>query len=368
MHGDIIVIGGGMIGLSSAFHLASQGKKVILIEKDFPGKHASGVNAGGVRSLRRDVNELPLIHGALDMWHRMTKIVGSDCGFYETGYLVAAENERDMADLEKRVAATRAMGYDNEIVIDQKALRKLVPPIAKHCVGGIISDRDGHASPAETCQAFTAACCKAGVQIHTGCKVIDMDTTSTGFRVITSTQGILESEQVLNCAGAWAGDLAYLLDDPLPITPVGPSVMVTAPVPRMFKHFVTAQGRKLWFNQARNNTILICGGYLADVDMATATTHLRFSGLQQCIRTARDVIIGAGTLQIVRAWAGLDGNTPDDLPIIDYSKKVPGLMHACGFSKHGFAISPMVGRVVSSLMQGEPAEIDMTGLGVDRFQ
>lgn len=367
MHADIIIIGGGMIGLSSAFNLAGHGKKIILLEKDFPGKHASGVNAGGVRSLKRDVNELPLIHGALDLWHHMPTIVGSDCGFYQTGYLVAAENPSDMTDLEDRVAATQALGYDNEIVIDRETLRKRVPPIADHCVGGILSERDGHASPAETCRAFLAACLESGVDIYTGCEVMDIDITATGFRVSTSTKGIFESEQVLNCAGAWAGYLGKMLDDPLPITPVGPSVMVTAPVPRLFKHFVTTQGRKLWFNQTRNNTILICGGYLADIDMATATTHLRFSRLQECIRTAGEVITGTGTLQIVRAWAGLDGNTPDDLPIIGYSQKIPGLFHACGFSKHGFAISPMVGRVVSALMQGKAPEVDISGLELNRF-
>jgi sarcosine oxidase subunit beta len=367
MLGDIIVIGGGMIGLSTAFNLAQQGQKIILLEKDFPGKHASGVNAGGVRSLKRDVNELPLIHGALDMWHHMPKIVGSDCGFYETGYLVAAETQSDMADLENRVAITQAMGYDNEIVIDRATLRKLVPPIADHCVGGIMSERDGHASPAETCRAFLAACLEAGVQVYSGCEVLGIDTTATGFKVTTSYRGIIESEQVLNCGGAWAGNLARMLDDPLPITPVGPSVMVTAPVPRLFRHFVTSQGRKLWFNQARNGTILICGGYLADIDLPTATTHLRFARLQECIRTARKVLTGTGTLQIVRAWAGLDGNTPDDLPIIGYSAKIPGLMHACGFSKHGFAISPMVGRVVSALMQGRSPEINISGLELSRF-
>lgn len=367
MHADVIIIGGGMIGLSAALHLARDGKKVVVLEKDVVGRHASGVNAGGVRSLKRHLTEIPLIHGALDMWHRMPEIVGSDCGFYETGYLVAAENDEDMRELEERAATTRALGYDNEIIIDKKTLEKLAPPIADHCVGGIMSSSDGHASPAETCRAFCAACIDAGVVIHMGCEALEIDVKSNGFSVKTSTQGILESEQVLNCAGAWANNIGAMIDDPLPVEPVGPSVMVTAPMPRLLSPFITANKRKLWFNQARNGSILICGGYLAEVDMKTARTRVRFSELQECVRVAYELLKIVENIPIVRAWAGLDGNTPDNFPVIGYSKKVPGFMHACGFSKHGFALSPMVGKVLCSLMQGRKPDVDIDGLELDRF-
>ncbi len=367
MHADIIVIGGGLIGLSSALHLARQGKKVIVLEKDFVGKNASGVNAGGVRSLKRDLNEIPLIHGALDMWHRMPEIVGSDCGFYETGYVVAAENDEDMQELEKRAATTRALGYDNEILIDKETLNRLAPPIAAHCVGGIMSNNDGHANPAETCRAFCAACLDEGVLIHMGCEALEINIKPNGFMVKTSSAGVLESEQILNCAGAWAGNVGEMIGDRLPITPVGPSVMVTAPMPRLLSPFITANKRKLWFNQARNGSILICGGYLADIDLEKGKTRLRFSELQKCVRVAYDLLKIVENIPLVRAWAGLDGDSPDKFPLIGYSSRVPGFMHACGFSKHGFALSPMVGSVVSSLMLGKKPEVSIAGLELDRF-
>ena len=366
MQADIIVIGGGMIGLSSALHLARDGKKVIVLEKDFPGRHASGVNAGGVRSLKRDLIEVPMIHGALEMWHRMQDIVGSDCGFFKIGYLIAAENDADMEDLEKRVETTRALGYDHEMLVDRKRLRELAPPIGAHCVGGIMSEIDGSASPAETCRAFHAACLGDGVLVYHGCEVIDIDTTTNGFRVTTSTAGLLESEQLLNSAGAWAGKVGEMLDDPLPVAPVGPSVMVTAPMPRLFHRYVTASRRKLWMNQVKNRTIFLMGGYLADVDLEKSTTHLNFAELQKCVRTAHELFDILEHIPIVRAWAGLEGQAPDDVPIICYSKKIPGLMHACGFSKHGFGLSPMVGKVVSSMMQAKAPVIAMESFDLTR--
>ncbi|MEH0023154.1 MAG: FAD-dependent oxidoreductase [Desulfobacter sp.] len=366
MHADIIAVGGGLIGLSTALHLALDGKRVIVLEKDFPGKHASGVNAGGVRSLKRDLREVPMIQGALEMWNQMPDIVGSDCGFFKIGFIVAAEDEADMQALEKRAETTRSLGYRHETMIDRKQLRELIPPIARHCVGGIMSDHDGNASPAETCRAFHATCLDRGVTVINGCEVLDIDTTSRGFKVRTSTAGEIEAEQILNCAGAWAARVGEMLDDPLPVFPVGPSVMVTAPMPRLFGRHITANQRKLWLNQVRNGSMFLMGGYLADTDLDTGTTHLRFRELQKCARTALGLVDALENIPIVRAWAGLDGNTPDDIPIISGSKNVPGLMHACGFSKHGFGLSPMVGKVVAAMMQGKPPGIPMRDFDLDR--
>lgn len=364
---DCIFIGGGMMGLSTALHLARVGKRVTVLEKDFIGKHASGVNAGGVRSLKRDKAELPLIHGALDMWHNMEKIVGSDCGFYQTGYLIAAENDQAMAELEERAAMTRSLGYDNEIVIDRKRLRELAPIVRDHCVGGIMSERDGHASPSETCLAFHAAVKQAGGIVLEGCEVTDVKSGGNGFAVHTATHGVLHAEQVVNCAGAWASRIAAMVGDELPVEAVGASVLVSARMPRLLYPFVAVHGKKLWFNQARNGTLLICGGYYADVDQKTLVTTMNFHTLQACAQVAYDLFAIADAVTIVRAWAGVDGETPDHYPIIDRSPNVSGMLHLCGFSKHGFALSPMVGREAANMLLGGKLEVDLQPFSLDRF-
>ena len=366
-HADCILIGSGMMGMSIALHLARAGKSVIVLEKDTIGKHASGVNAGGVRSLKRDVDYLPLIHGSLDMWHNMEKIVGSDCGFYQTGYLVAAESQEAMHELEVRSAQTHALGYTNEVLVDKKRLKQLAPIVKEHCVGGIVSEKDGHASPAKTCLAYYHAAKQAGVVIHTGCEVLGVVSNCNGFAVETSTQGIFHAEQVVNCAGAWAGRVAAMVGDVLPIDPVGASVMVTARMPRLLRHFVAVQGRKLWFNQARNGTLFICGGYLADINKETFETRMNFRTLQECVQVAHSLFDVADSLTIVRSWAGLDGETPDLKPIIDRSLNCDGMMHVCGFSKHGFALSPMIGVQVAAMLLGKKKDVSIEPFGLKRF-
>ncbi|MFA9396173.1 MAG: NAD(P)/FAD-dependent oxidoreductase [Halodesulfovibrio sp.] len=367
-HPDFILIGSGMMGMSIALHLSRAGKRVVLLEKDTIGKHASGVNAGGIRSLKRDADYLPLIHGSLDMWHNMEKVVGSDCGFYQTGYLIAAENANAMRELEERAAETHALGYTNEILIDKKQLKKLAPIVKDHCIGGIMSGKDGHSSPAETCCAFYKAIQKAGAVVHSNCEVLDITNGANGFTVRTSTHGTLHAEQVINCAGAWAGRIAAMVGDELPITPVGASVMVTARMPRLLHHFVSVQGRRLWFNQARNGTLFICGGYLADINQKTLETRMNFRTLQTCVQVAHDLFDIAEDLTIVRSWAGADGETPDLKPIISRSPFCDGMTHVCGFSKHGFALSPMVGKDVSAMLLDGTKSASLAPFKQERFE
>ncbi|WP_373743620.1 NAD(P)/FAD-dependent oxidoreductase, partial [Achromobacter insuavis] len=116
-HCDVIVIGGGLHGLSAALHVAREGRRVVVIEKHWVGRHASGATAAGVRTLNRDLGELDLSLEAMDMWHAMASLVGDDCGFHANGQICVAETPAALAKLEARVADLRARGYTHEELI-----------------------------------------------------------------------------------------------------------------------------------------------------------------------------------------------------------------------------------------------------------
>jgi sarcosine oxidase subunit beta len=143
---DVIVVGGGLHGCSAALHLARAGLRPLVLEKDYVGRHASGVNAGGVRRLGRHEAEIPLSVAALEMWHRIAELVDDGCGFESVGQVKVAESEAELELLRTRQARLRSLGFEHEELVDARELRELVPAAAPHCVGGLVSRRDGAAS------------------------------------------------------------------------------------------------------------------------------------------------------------------------------------------------------------------------------
>ena len=157
-HYDVVVIGGGLHGLSAALHLARAGRRVTIVERSWVGRHASGASAAGVRTLGRDLAEVPIALEAMDMWHRIETIVGDDCGFHAHGQIRVAEFESQLASLHQRLETMQRLGYRHEEIIDRGELMRLVPALSPHCVGALIARRDGAADPHRTLQAFRRAC------------------------------------------------------------------------------------------------------------------------------------------------------------------------------------------------------------------
>ena len=130
---DVVIIGGGLHGLSASIHLGQAGYSCIVLEKDYSGRHASGVNAGGVRRLGRHHAEIPLSIAAMDYWHQMPDWIGDDCGFVACDQIKVAETEAELAQLQQRVDNLRQAGFEHEKIIDQQQLREQVPALAPHC-------------------------------------------------------------------------------------------------------------------------------------------------------------------------------------------------------------------------------------------
>ncbi len=151
---DVIIIGAGIHGCSTALHCAMRGLSVLVIEKDHAGRHSSGVNAGGVRQLARHVAEIPLSVCSMELWHRIGDLVDDDCGFTSDGQILVAESEAEYESFRSRVAELNSLGFSHEEMIDARELRRLVPAVADSCPGGIVSRRDGAAIPFKTTQAF----------------------------------------------------------------------------------------------------------------------------------------------------------------------------------------------------------------------
>jgi sarcosine oxidase, subunit beta len=363
---DAIVVGGGLHGCSAALHLARRGYRVTVLEKNSVGRHASGVNAGGVRRLLRAVPEIPLSCAAMEMWHRIGDLVGDDCGFRISGQVAVAETEAGYDRLRQRATEVAALGYTHEELLGPDELYRLLPALAPGCVGGLVSRGDGFASPYHTTMAFRAAAVRAGATVLEGTRALGFRRAAGVWSVETSI-GTLQAPVLVNCGGAWASQVAAALGEPVPLEPIAPMMMVTAPMPHFVEPVVIGVERKLSFKQMPNNTVLIGGGHRGVPDLETDTSSVDFRKLVVSAATVALLFPVMRGAQIVRSWSGIESRMPDDLPVIGPSSTQDSAFHAFGFSGHGFQLGPVVGAILAELVDTGRSNLPIAPFSITRF-
>jgi len=346
---DVIVIGGGLHGLSSAFNLARRGASVAVLEGAWVGRHASGASAAGVRTLGRDLRELPLSLEAGPMWHDMAEIVGDDCGFHAVGQLRVAETEEGLAKLSGRVAALKARGHDHERMITAADLQELAPGISRKCLGGSYVASDGSADPHKTLRAYRGASERHGVAVHENCPVQSLKRQGGLWQAGTS-EGRFEAPVIVNAAGAWAGGIAALAGEHIPLGTKASMMLVTERLAARAFPVISAEGRPLSFKQTDEGTLLIGGGSQGRSDLAGQRASVDFLSLSRTVLAATELFDWTSDIRIVRTWAGLEARTEDYLPVICRSETLEGVVHVFGFSGHGFQLVPVAGQAVADLV------------------
>ncbi|MBL8342746.1 MAG: FAD-binding oxidoreductase [Rubrivivax sp.] len=363
---DVIVVGAGIHGCSTALFLARRGASVLVLEKDHCARHASGVNAGGVRQLIRHVAEIPLSVLSMGLWERITELTGDDCGFESHGQVLVAESEEDLEAMRERVADLQRRGFTHEELIDRQELKALVPAVAEYCPGGIVSRRDGAAIPFRSTQAIYRAAQRTGARFLEGVSVTGVQRHAERWHVSTSA-GEFSAPVVVNAAGAWADRLAAAVGEPVPLVPIAPMLMITSRVPEFIKPVVILRSRKLSFKQFANGTVMIGGGHLATLDRDRNHTQIDWRKLQDSARTVWELFPVMRGTTVVRAWAGIEGRMADDLPVVGPSRTAPGFYHQFGFSAHGFQLGPGTGQAMAELVITGKSPVPIDGLGVERF-
>jgi sarcosine oxidase subunit beta len=362
---DVVVIGGGLHGCSTALQLAQRGVSVIVIEKDYVGRHASGVNAGGLRRLGRALPEVPLSVASAKMWQHIEDLVDDDCDFTPSCQIKVAETEIHLEQLRQRSDQVMQLGFNHEQIIDRDTLRELMPSVTPHCVGGMMVEGDGYANPFRTVQAFKRKCEKLGVHFHQGVAVQKITRQANIWRIHTGTS-VFESPLLANCAGAWGGKIAAMLGETVPIEARAPMLMITARMPPFVQPVVGTQGRPLSFKQFKNGTVLIGGGHEGVAYPETNVTKLNYAGIAISAQTAVSIFPIMSNARIVRSWAGIEGFMPDKIPVIGPSAN-EGAFHAFGFSAHGFQLGPIGGKILSELILEGHSSLSIDSFKIDRF-
>lgn len=346
---DVVVIGGGLHGMSASLHLARAGLSVVVFERSWVGRHASGATAAGVRILNRAFAEIPLALEANRIWQGIEEFVGDDCGFHAHGTIKVAETEERLDELRARRDRVLAQGYDHEEIIDRQELLSLVPNLAPHCVGAIMVRRDGAADPHRTVQAFRRAAEREGVRIFEGAGVYGASYHNGSWTISAGAHRCVTAN-VVNTAGAWAGRAGKMLGDELPLQHLTPMMIATERIQPLLRPVISVQGRKLSFKQSNQGTLILGGGYQGISDLDTEQGQPLVARLGMAAQAATDLFPSIRNVRIARFWMGIEASTRDHLPVIEASVRAPRVFHAAGFSGHGFQLAPVVGRIISELV------------------
>ncbi len=363
---DVCIVGGGLQGCSTALELAKAGADVVVIEREYPGKQSSGLNAGGVRRMWRDPPEVPLSIASHELWMKIEDIVDDDCGFVVCSNISIIETQKEMETAIAHVHELEANGYHHETIISMQQVLEQEPNISPDFMGAIYCPGDGFASPFRTTHAFFKKAQSLGVKFHLQEEVGEVRPNGSGWSIQTDKREV-HARVLVNCAGAWGNHLAKQLGAPAPVRKEAPMMMITARTKPFMNAVLGFEARRLSLKQRSNGSVLIGGGYRGQVNESGLRSNIDIGGLQQNAGVVLKLFPALRDLPVVRAWSGVEGLTPDGLPIISRCCNHENVFHAFGFSSHGFQLGPIVGKIMASLINEGKTELPVEPFDIKRF-
>jgi len=365
---DVIVIGGGISGTSTAYFLASDGVSTLLLEQYDLNTQASGSNSGSLHAqipfepfvlageqwARGFAPVVKLLAEGIALWRRLPGLVNEDLSVVIKGGVTMATSALAMNALKRKVAVEQEQGLRVDLLTAAE-LRARAPYLAPNVVGGAFCDIEGSANPFLVAPAIAICARQLGVEIRTHTKVLSIDRSGGVFEVNTD-RGKFRATRVVNAAGADAGRIAEMVGLTLEVQGFPIQVTVTERVAPLIGHLVYHTSEKLTLKQRPDGTILIGGGWPAAYDRKGRPV-VSGDSLEKNLRVALDAVPALEEIEVVRSWAAVVNGTRDWKPILGSCSAVPGFFIVF-VPWLGFTAGPISGRITASLVQGKPAPID----------
>ena len=356
---DVAVIGGGIVGLATAFYLARRGRAVTVLERRTVGWEASGRTAAGVRQQGRDPRELPLAMAAVEVWGTWDQELQGHTGYRRDGNVFVAMSRDGMIQLEERAAHERALGLGVEMLTATQ-LRARLPAISDRCAGGKYCPTDGIAEPTLVMPSLARAVERAGGRLLAGTEALDFVVEDRRIASIVTDGVDVRPRVTVLAAGPWTPLLAMRLGVTLPITPVRSQLIRTGPTGPVCKEFLISRELGVYCRPASGGAMLIGGECMRAEADPRAAREIGLRRISACIPALEAV-------PIERMWSGLLDVTPDEVAMIGPLPGFRDCFVAAGFSGHGFCLGPGVGRLVAEwIVDGTPS-LSLHALSPDRF-
>lgn len=369
---DVVVVGGGVVGASAAYHLASAGAgRVVVLERaDHLAAGSTGACAGGFRYQFSSAINVLLSLASVPMITGFTQEHGLPLDVAQDGYLFLVRREELWRDFLAANQLHASLGVEAEVLTPEQAL-ELAPGIALDgLVGATYGPRDGIADPSGLTHGYATLARRAGAQIELGVAVGGVRTAGGRVRGVDTRDGAIDASVVVNAAGPWAGVLAATAGVDLPLEPIPRHVLVTGPFPGAPERrtLVIDALTSFYFHREGAGVLMGMGGTTPERATFETTIDDTFIA-EELLPTAVRIFPPLEDASVEHAWVGLYEMTPDRHPIIGEAPGVAGFYLANGFSGHGFQHAPVVGKLLAELIVGGAATaVDITGLGLDRFE
>ncbi|MFQ5841271.1 MAG: NAD(P)/FAD-dependent oxidoreductase [Thermodesulfobacteriota bacterium] len=364
----IVIIGGGIIGVSVAYYLGKMGaKNVILLEKDLVGEGSTGLCAGGIRRQWSTEVNMHFALKAFEMYQNFKDEFGADPEFHQIGYLFLATSQEELEIFEKNVEFQNRFGVPSQILTPEE-IKKGWPFLnTEDVLGGAFCDTDGYAGPYEVTEAIARAARRHGVEILEKTEATSIEEERGRIVSVTTTVGKVETPVVANAAGPYAANIGRMAGIEVPVKPIRRQLFVTdafhmipPSVPYTIDH-----GQNFYFRR-EGEAVLFSG---PQDELPSFNLKTDFDSMVETAEKAMRRVPVFEEANIARGWAGLYEISPDNHAILGKVQEVEGLILANGFSGHGFQHGPTAGMVIAELiLNGRAETIDIEPLAPTRFK
>ncbi|MEM7731644.1 MAG: FAD-binding oxidoreductase [Pseudomonadota bacterium] len=411
---DVVVIGGGIVGVCTAYFLARRGVAVALVEKGRIGAEQSSRNWGWCRQMNRDKRELLLASRSLELWEDIQADTGEALGFSRCGLLYLSDDEAELEGWASWCDWAKGEGIRTEVLTSDQATQR-AKASAKPWKGGVVSPTDAVADPSAAAPGIARGVQKYGGTVHQFCAARGVERSAGAISGVVTEHGTIKTSRVVLAGGAWASSFCRQLGVSMPQSSVRSSILSIAPgatglpaavhtqdvsitrrgdggytlaVSGLARFDPTMQSlrymHRFWAMFLRRRAYLKPGGLQAflsghetlgkwDMDKPTPMERTRVldpspdhGTIEETLRRARLLFPELGASRMQNAWAGYIDSTPDGVPVID--EVAPGFILAAGLSGHGFGIGPGVGQMTADLAQGKTPELPHRAYSLARLQ
>lgn len=370
MKADVVIIGAGIIGCSTAYYLAKLGKSVIVLEgSDTIGHGGSSRNGGGVRQSGRDPRELPLVmYGIKNIWPTLSEELGVDCEYHQDGNLRLGKTEKHMQILQGLTDRAIACGLDVRM-IDGEEVRRINPYLSDEVIGASWCPTDGHANPMTTTLGYYKAARALGVKFYTDEKVVKLQKVKGVLKQVITEESVYEGDTIMVAAGYESREILRTVGIDIPMRKIRLETLVTEAEQYMFDQMLGTAEADFYGHQTKQGAFVF-GGSSGQEDFHDEEGNAP-SGSMTASCICRGIMKYFPMLEntkIVRTWGGYMDDCVDHVPALGFVSEVPGLVVACAFSGHGFGIGPAVGDQLAKLIATGKTDLDLTALRYDRFK